>query len=105
MCVTRSLKGIVEKADGGVAKDDKLTNYTPSFKRSVLVEALEVAGDVVAGSARRGRGPGEQREADAFAGEGLGGGQADPAAGAGDDRGLAVEGDHQVPQMFSAFIR
>ena len=31
---------IVEKADGGVAKDDKLTNYTPSFKRSVLVEAL-----------------------------------------------------------------
>ncbi|CAN5903443.1 hypothetical protein BH11MYX3_BH11MYX3_24240 [soil metagenome] len=31
---------IIEKADGGVAKDDKLTNYTPSFKRSVLVEAL-----------------------------------------------------------------
>ena len=31
---------IVEKADGGVAKDDKLTNYTPSFKRGVLVEAL-----------------------------------------------------------------
>lgn len=31
---------IVEKADGGVGKDDKLTNYTPSFKRSVLVEAL-----------------------------------------------------------------
>ena len=31
---------IVEKADGGVAKDDKLTNYTPSFKRAVLVEAL-----------------------------------------------------------------
>ncbi|HEY4175756.1 MAG TPA: bifunctional glutamate N-acetyltransferase/amino-acid acetyltransferase ArgJ [Kofleriaceae bacterium] len=31
---------IIEKPDGGVAKDDKLTNYTPSFKRSVLVEAL-----------------------------------------------------------------
>lgn len=31
---------IVEKPDGGVAKDDKLTNYTPSFKRGVLVEAL-----------------------------------------------------------------
>ncbi|MBA3461141.1 MAG: bifunctional glutamate N-acetyltransferase/amino-acid acetyltransferase ArgJ [Deltaproteobacteria bacterium] len=31
---------IIEKADGGIAKDDKLTNYTPSFKRAVLVEAL-----------------------------------------------------------------
>ena len=31
---------IIEKPDGGVAKDDKLGNYTPSFKRSVLVEAL-----------------------------------------------------------------
>ncbi len=31
---------IVEKPDGGVAKDDRLGNYTPSFKRSVLVEAL-----------------------------------------------------------------
>lgn len=31
---------IIEKPDGGIAKDDKLGNYTPSFKRSVLVEAL-----------------------------------------------------------------
>ncbi|MGE0869592.1 MAG: bifunctional glutamate N-acetyltransferase/amino-acid acetyltransferase ArgJ [Kofleriaceae bacterium] len=31
---------IVETADGGVAKDDRLGNYTPTFKRSVLVEAL-----------------------------------------------------------------
>lgn len=31
---------IVEKADGGTGTDNKLTNYTPSFKRSVLVEAL-----------------------------------------------------------------
>jgi acetylglutamate kinase len=31
---------IIEKPDGGIAKDDKLTNYTPSFKRAVLVEAL-----------------------------------------------------------------
>ncbi len=31
---------IVETADGGVAKDDRLGNYTPSFKRSILVEAL-----------------------------------------------------------------
>lgn len=31
---------IIEKPDGGVAKDDRLGNYTPSFKRSVLVEAL-----------------------------------------------------------------
>ena len=31
---------IIEKPDGGVGKDDRLGNYTPSFKRSVLVEAL-----------------------------------------------------------------
>jgi acetylglutamate kinase len=31
---------IIEKPDGGVGRDDKLGNYTPSFKRSVLVEAL-----------------------------------------------------------------
>ncbi len=31
---------IVEKPDGGVARDDKLAHYTPSLKRSVLVEAL-----------------------------------------------------------------
>ena len=31
---------IIEKADGGTGTDNKLTNYTPSFKRSVLVEAL-----------------------------------------------------------------
>jgi acetylglutamate kinase len=31
---------IVEKEDGGVAKDDKLQNYSPTFKRSLLVEAL-----------------------------------------------------------------
>jgi acetylglutamate kinase len=31
---------IVEKEDGGVAKDDKLQNYSPTFKRGLLVEAL-----------------------------------------------------------------
>lgn len=31
---------IVQTPDGGVAKDDRLTNYSPSFKRTLLVEAL-----------------------------------------------------------------
>jgi acetylglutamate kinase len=31
---------IVQKEGGGVAKDDRLANYTPSFKVSLLVEAL-----------------------------------------------------------------
>jgi acetylglutamate kinase len=31
---------IVEQPDGGVAKDDRLANYSPAFKRSLLVEAL-----------------------------------------------------------------
>ncbi|MDB4957813.1 MAG: Glutamate N-acetyltransferase [Myxococcales bacterium] len=31
---------IVQTADGGLAKDDRLTNYSPSFKRKLLVEAL-----------------------------------------------------------------
>lgn len=31
---------IIEKPDGGVARDDRLTNYSPSFKRNLLVEAL-----------------------------------------------------------------
>ena len=31
---------IVQTADGGLAKDDRLTNYSPSFKRTLLVEAL-----------------------------------------------------------------
>jgi acetylglutamate kinase len=31
---------IVEKEDGGVGKDDKLQNYSPTFKRSLLVESL-----------------------------------------------------------------
>jgi len=31
---------IVEKPDGGVAKDDRLSNYSPAFKVSLLVEAL-----------------------------------------------------------------
>ncbi|HSM93007.1 MAG TPA: bifunctional glutamate N-acetyltransferase/amino-acid acetyltransferase ArgJ [Anaeromyxobacteraceae bacterium] len=32
---------IVQKADGGVGKDDKVANYSPAFKRSLLVEALK----------------------------------------------------------------
>jgi acetylglutamate kinase len=32
---------IFQKADGGVAKDDKVANYSPAFKRSLLVEALK----------------------------------------------------------------
>jgi acetylglutamate kinase len=31
---------IVQTADGGLAKDDRLTNYSPSFKRKLIVEAL-----------------------------------------------------------------
>jgi len=31
---------IVQTPDGGLAKDDRLTNYSPSFKRTLLVEAL-----------------------------------------------------------------
>jgi acetylglutamate kinase len=31
---------IVQTADGGLAKDDRLTNYSPAFKRTLLVEAL-----------------------------------------------------------------
>ena len=31
---------IIERAEGGLAKDDRLTNYSPSFKMSLLVEAL-----------------------------------------------------------------
>ena len=31
---------IVQRPDGGVAKDDRLTNYSSSFKVSLLVEAL-----------------------------------------------------------------
>jgi acetylglutamate kinase len=30
----------VQTADGGLAKDDRLTNYSPSFKRKLIVEAL-----------------------------------------------------------------
>jgi acetylglutamate kinase len=32
---------IIQKADGGVGKDDKVANYSPAFKRSLLVEALK----------------------------------------------------------------
>jgi acetylglutamate kinase len=31
---------IVQTADGQLAKDDRLTNYSPTFKRTLLVEAL-----------------------------------------------------------------
>ena len=31
---------LVETPDGGVAKDDRLGNYSPAFKRALLVEAL-----------------------------------------------------------------
>src|SRR3569623_879154 len=31
---------IVQKEDGGLAKDDRLTNYSPTFKRTLLAEAL-----------------------------------------------------------------
>jgi acetylglutamate kinase len=32
---------IITKDDGGVAKDDRVANYSPAFKRSLLVEALK----------------------------------------------------------------
>ena len=32
---------IVQKPDGGVAKDDRVSNYSPAFKRALLVEALK----------------------------------------------------------------
>jgi len=32
---------IVQKADGGVAKDDRVSNYSPAFKRTLLAEALK----------------------------------------------------------------
>ena len=32
---------IVQKPDGGVAKDDHVANYSPAFKRTLLVEALK----------------------------------------------------------------
>jgi len=31
---------IYQKADGGVAKDDRVANYSPAFKRALLAEAL-----------------------------------------------------------------
>jgi acetylglutamate kinase len=32
---------IVQNADGGVAKDDRVANYSPTFKRTLLAEALK----------------------------------------------------------------
>ena len=32
---------IVQKADGGVARDDRVANYSPTFKRNLLAEALK----------------------------------------------------------------
>ncbi|HET7754105.1 MAG TPA: bifunctional glutamate N-acetyltransferase/amino-acid acetyltransferase ArgJ [Anaeromyxobacteraceae bacterium] len=32
---------IVQKPDGGVARDDRVSNYSPAFKRALLVEALK----------------------------------------------------------------
>jgi len=32
---------IYQKADGGVAKDDRVANYSPAFKRALLAEALK----------------------------------------------------------------
>ena len=32
---------IFQKPDGGVAKDDRVSNYSPAFKRALLVEALK----------------------------------------------------------------
>jgi len=32
---------IVQKADGGVARDDHVANYSPAFKRTLIVEALK----------------------------------------------------------------
>jgi acetylglutamate kinase len=35
---------IVQRPDGGVGRDDKVANYSPSFKRALLVEALKYIG-------------------------------------------------------------
>ncbi len=32
---------VFQKADGGVAKDDRVANYSPAFKRALLAEALK----------------------------------------------------------------
>lgn len=32
---------IVQRADGGVGRDDRVANYSPAFKRALLVEALK----------------------------------------------------------------
>jgi len=32
---------VIQKADGGVAKDDRVANYSPTFKRNLLAEALK----------------------------------------------------------------
>jgi glutamate N-acetyltransferase / amino-acid N-acetyltransferase/acetylglutamate kinase len=32
---------IVQKPDGGIAKDDRVANYSPAFKRALLAEALK----------------------------------------------------------------
>jgi acetylglutamate kinase len=32
---------IIQKPDGGVARDDRVSNYSPAFKRALLVEALK----------------------------------------------------------------
>ena len=32
---------IIQKPDGGVAKDDRVSNYSPAFKRALLAEALK----------------------------------------------------------------
>ena len=32
---------IVQRADGGVARDDRVANYSPTFKRTLLAEALK----------------------------------------------------------------
>jgi acetylglutamate kinase len=32
---------IIQKPDGGVGKDDRVSNYTPAFKRTLLAEALK----------------------------------------------------------------
>jgi len=32
---------VIQRADGGVAKDDRVANYSPTFKRNLLAEALK----------------------------------------------------------------
>ncbi|WP_242343759.1 bifunctional glutamate N-acetyltransferase/amino-acid acetyltransferase ArgJ [Anaeromyxobacter terrae] len=32
---------IIQKPDGGIAKDDRVSNYSPAFKRALLAEALK----------------------------------------------------------------